>query len=361
MITRSLLMVFGSTVPLAAATAQLDSISLSGSDADGYFAVVGLNQEAGVSLAGISRVETSPKFFDYPAYVNPQIPNNIYIMYVTPYRFGLSYPDPLHPVSLGVFESVGPLRPASEAGQDGVTFIEAVSEDDGLIASEGSIFDGERRRDFSASTPGTIEFDTSLVTGVGTEVVVPDDITLTLDGSEFRAINRTQLSPADAPPFGIDGRSNRNEAASTVDVTARTLAGNGLTFQGGLLTSIDLEAEVDVRGAGFALGANALIDVDLFFEGNRFRYDGDEQVSSFFASNVRLILNRTGPIDSVGSYVVPGACAADFNGDQLANGADVQQVVDAITISGADYTGDGEADFTDVLAFLVIAEAGCTQ
>ena len=108
------------------ATAQsTQTISLSGSDGDGYLATVGLNQEGNQTLDNISRDPMDAKFFDYPAYVNPNIPENIFIMYVEPYRFGLTYPDPLHPSGPGVFQPVGPLRPASEASLPGVTFIEA--------------------------------------------------------------------------------------------------------------------------------------------------------------------------------------------------------------------------------------------
>ncbi|MEM1166178.1 MAG: hypothetical protein AAGI30_07790 [Planctomycetota bacterium] len=336
--------------------AENASIPLTGDDADGYFAVVGLNQEGNQTLAGISRDPCDVKFFDYPAYVNPNNPNNIYIMYVQPYRFGLEYPMELHPVSFGEFVEVGELRPASEAANEGVTFIEAVSEDD------GSIVDGEQRRDFSDFNTGAIEFDTSMLTGVGTEVIAPEDITLILDGTEFNATNRKELLVGpDRPPFGINGRSNRNEAFYELDIAATNLAGEGLIFQGGLLTSIDIQADAMVGAAGGALGASADLQAGLTFLCDRFAYDADDQVSSFFASNVRLILNREGTIDAVGSYVVPGTCAADFNGDDAVDAADVNQVVDAIELLGVEYNCDAFSDAFDVARYLTFVALGCVN
>jgi len=272
---------------------------LSGSDADGYFAVVGLNQEGNTALTDIIRDPNDPKFFDYPAYVNPNNTNNIYIMYVEPYMFGLAYPDPLHPTGPGTFASVGTIQPASQAGQPGVTFIEAVSEDS----------------DFSLFDIGSITFDTSLVTGSGTEVVDPTQIAFGLDGTDFQSTNRTQLNAADAGPFGPDGRSNRNEAANTVLLTTGNLTGTGLTFTDGLLTSIDLDADVTVTAAPpNTTTPNPLssfaVTGSLTFADDSFVFDVDGQDSSFVANDVRLLLNRSGTIDAVGSYMIPEPTSA---------------------------------------------------
>jgi len=326
---------------------QVVSVPLSGNDAEGYLATVGLNQEGNQTLAGISRDPADPKFFDYPAYINPSIPANVYIMYVEPYKFGLDYPDPLHPSGFDVFQPVGELRPASEAGQPGVTFIDGVSED----------------ADFASTSIGAIEFDSTLVTGAGTETVAPQDIIIAFDGTEFQSTNRTEIIVgADFPPFGPEGRSNRNEAANVVTIDVSSLSGTGLTFQGGLLTSIDItgEASVNVVGAAFAgsaFGFDAVGTIE--FTGDRFAFDIDGQDSVPFASDVRLVLNRRGTIDAVGAFAVPGTCPADFNGDGSATSEDVLAVVSGVDAGTLDYDASGQTDFFDILAFLRVFDNGC--
>ena len=71
-----------SSWPLVAAgiaLASVEQFSLSGSDADGYLATIGLNQEGNQTLQGIDRDPANAKLFDYPAYVNPSVPSNIFI------------------------------------------------------------------------------------------------------------------------------------------------------------------------------------------------------------------------------------------------------------------------------------------
>ncbi|MEM7563139.1 MAG: VPLPA-CTERM sorting domain-containing protein [Pseudomonadota bacterium] len=282
-------LVIGMVLPGSAIAA---SVSLSGNNADGYLAVVGVNQEFGIDLSDISRDINDPKYFDYPIYVNPSIPTNAYIMVVEPYRFGLSFPDPLHPIGPGSFLSVGNLQPASacdgfaSCADAGVTFIEGVTED----------------IDFSNTDIGTITYDEADVSATGTSIIGVGDFSLNLDGTEFQATNRTELNAGDVPPFGPDGRSNRNESANIVNITASNLTGTGLTFEDGVLQSIDFVADVDlaVLAAAFpfpSLGLNAT--GTLVFAGNHFAFDVEGQDSNAFASNVRLLLNREGTITSV--------------------------------------------------------------
>lgn len=335
------------TVLSCTALGQTVSVSLSGEEAEGYFATIGLNQEGNQTLAGISRNPADPKFFDYPAYINPLIPTNVYIMYVEPYRFGLPYPDPLHPVGFNAFEPVGTLRPAAEAGQPGVTFIEGVTED----------------TDFTQTNIGALEFDASLVNGAGTEVVAPGNLTFVLDGAEFQSTNRTEIIPgADVPPFGPEGRSNRNEAANTVTISIANLTGTGLTFRGGLLTSIDISGDASVSSVNAAVaGSNLAFDATGMFEitGRRFAFDIDGQDSTPFASDVRVILNRAGSISAVGAWVAPGACPADFNGDGTPDETDVAEVLALIDAGSFDYDASGHTDFFDALAFLRVYDGGC--
>jgi hypothetical protein len=136
------------------------SVSLSGGNAEGYFAIVGVNQDAG-TLDAINRDPDDRKFLDYPAYVNPNDPSKIYLMSVEPYRFGLSYPDPWHPTGPGTFASVGTLQPA---GTPGASFIDGVTED----------------ADFHDFDIGTISYPDELVSGSGTEILGVSELTLIL-------------------------------------------------------------------------------------------------------------------------------------------------------------------------------------
>ncbi|MEM1330934.1 MAG: hypothetical protein AAGG07_10265 [Planctomycetota bacterium] len=324
---------------------------MSGSDADGYFATVGFNQEANTALDDIIRNPAGPKFFDYPAYVNPNIPGNIWIMYVEPYRFGLEYPDPLHPTGPGSFASVGELRPADEAGLPGVTFIEGVTED----------------ADFAEFDVGLIRFEAALVSGVGIEIVPTSEIDLVFDGTEFNSINRQLISPeGDVGPFGPEGRSNRNEAANTVTIEAIEIRTNpdtvldGLVFEDGRLVSADFIADVRVESVGaafvgFPFSADGLFTVS----DGRVAFDVDDQSSLPFARDVRLLLTREGTADAVGSYFIPGMCAADFDLNGFVEAADVILVVEGVESGAVDYNGDGVSDFFDVVDFLRDFEERC--
>lgn len=327
------------------------SINLSGTGAEGYFAVVGLNQEAGTTLDSISRDPGDAKFFDYPAYVNPDIPGNIYIMYVEPYQFGLAYPNPLHPDGPSSFDPVGGTPVLDEnnqvvatiplpAGTPGATFIEGVTED----------------ADFADFDIGSITYDDSLLTGVGTEIIGIDDITLTLDGSDFQSQNRTKLNQADtgfdpSDPIGTvnpEGRSNRNEASNVVTITPSNFSGTGLTFEHGILRSIDLTADVAVNstpGATEQTTPNPVLGFDasgtLTFSGFDFAFDVDGLDSTLFASNVRVLLNRSGTLPIPGDF--------DFDGDVDADDIDLLAAASPDTVppgnSIFDLTGDDIIDF----------------
>ncbi|MEM9083986.1 MAG: hypothetical protein AAGB34_10360, partial [Planctomycetota bacterium] len=271
---------------------------------------------------------------------------NIWIMYVEPYRFGLSYPDPLHPTGEDTFIAVGELRPANEAGNEGVTFIEATAED----------------LDFSEFNIGTIEFDASTLAGSGLETVPVTEISLTLDGTEFKSTNRTEIiAGADFPPFGPGGRSNRNEAANRVDLSADGFDGTGLTFVDGILTSIDFEADATINTGGTAFPPNFGFEVTgtLTFSGASFAFDIDGTDSALFAQNVRIVLNRTGTIDAVGTFSILDGCPADFNNSGAVDAADLIDFVDAMAIHDADFNQDGMTDFFDLADFLAAVEEGC--
>ena len=216
--------------------------------------------------------------------MNPANTANTYVFSVEPYRFGLAYPDPLHPTGPAAFAPV--------------SVVEAVTED----------------ADFSDFEIGGFAFDDAGLTGVGTEVVGPDALTLTLDGADFTSRNR-QASGGGGVPGSSGGRSNANEFVNIVTLTPGAATGTGLTFEDGVLAAIDLVLGVGVNSTAAAAGSpNALIGFDasgtLSFSGDRFAFDVDGQDSSPFGQNVRVLLNREGTVDAVGSFVVPEPATA---------------------------------------------------
>ncbi|MEO1717520.1 MAG: GC-type dockerin domain-anchored protein [Planctomycetota bacterium] len=337
-------------IACAAAQGQnVVSFDLSGDDADGYLATVNLNQEGNQTLAGISRDPMDPKFFDYPAFINPDLPTNIWIMYVEPYKFGLTYPAELYPNAAGDLVSVGTIRPAADASLPGVTFIDGVTED----------------ADFSIFNVGSIEFDADPVATVGIDTVAPADLTITFDGTEFESVNRTEILPgADLPPFLPSGRSNRNEAANVVLITQLDTSGTGLTFTDGVLTDIDLiiNIEVEAVGAAFPPGFGLTVPGTLTIAGDQLAFDADGLDSTPFATDVRLILNRRGTIDAVGSFSVGGSvCLADVNGNGVADPGDFNAWILAFNTQGpgCDQNGNGLCEPGDFNAWILNFNAGC--
>lgn len=325
------------------------SFDLSGVDADGYLATVNLNQEGNQTLDNIDRNPGNAKFYDYPAFVNPDQPDNIYIMYVEPYRFGLDYPDPLYPDENGVLVSVAPLRPIEDAGLPDTTFIDAATED----------------ADFSIFNVGSIEFDADAVSTVGVDVVVPEDLTITLDGTEFQSTNRVELLPgADAPPFGPEGRSNRNEAANIVSITQTGASGSGLTFTDGVLTEIALTLGVDVeaRGVAFPAGFGLVASGTMTITGDQLEFHVDD-LSELpgIASDVRLILNRRGTVDAVNVFsLAPAECPCDVNNDTRCSDSDFFAWVTAFVADprtpeqedACDVNRDGNCSDSDFFAWV---------
>ncbi|MEM6332170.1 MAG: PEP-CTERM sorting domain-containing protein [Planctomycetota bacterium] len=343
--------------------AALTSIPLAGTGADGYFAVVNVNQEAAIGgTTGLDPIDNTPvgisddpadaKFFDYPAYINPLNPNAIYIMYVEPYRFGLDYPDPLFPTSpVPTFTGVGNLQQRNPDGTApaGATFVDAFTED----------------ADFADFDLGSIDYDDSSLTGIGTEFIAAQDLTLTLDGSEFESQNRTKLNPADAgfgptDPIGTvnpEGRSNRNEAANSVNLTATDLTGTGLTFTDGVLSSIDFVADIDLNVSGAGLTGGGIATGTLTFTGLDFAFDVDSVGSTAFASNVRVLLNRSGTVP------VP-ALPGDFDNDGDVDADDIDLLLTEINGSADpafDLTGDGITnadDLTELIEVILATRPG---
>lgn len=103
----------------------------------------------------------------------------------------------------------------------------------------------ETDADFADFNLGTIEYDETLITGTGTEVISPDELTINIDTSEFDPMTSE--------------RNINNEFSWTYGITLSNVQGNGLTFIEGQVSSIDLVADVTV---------------DVFFLGNEsFKFD----------------------------------------------------------------------------------------
>ncbi len=291
------------------------SVAIRGENGAGYFAVAGLNPEPGPLPIDDP---TSAKFMDYPYYTSPENSALVVLLSVEPYRFGLEFPDPLHPLGPGSFASV----------------------------SVNQAFTADA--DFGQFDLGAIEYDSTGLTRIGTETIAPSQLTLQLDGTDFRSLNR---DPSFQNGLGADpsGRSNNNEFFNDVTLAATNLSGTGFTFTEGYLTSIDFSADVTVAvdyAASQLIGPDFTVVGTLTFTGNSFAFDVDSQASNFFATDIRFILNRAG------SFELP--TLGDADGDTDVDGADFlawQRGFQQLNpdLSGGDFDQDNDVDQIDLV------------
>jgi hypothetical protein len=294
---RSILVISVALLALALINpAAAGTLSLAGNTAEGYFAFVGINTEGDTEASEVISDPNDPKYFNYPKFVHPDSPGlvdpaktDIAIMYVEPYMFGLNYPDPLYPTAVGTFVSVG--------------VVEAFTED----------------ADFHDFEIGSISWDDNLVNTTGRTILAPGQFDLTLDGTDFSPRNHTKIHPtADGgfdpgepiypdPGYGLnpEGRSNRNEAHGDVTLTASNLSGIGLTFEEGVLASLDFTADVVVVYDMEAFPNFPAVDTNfsatgtVTFSGADFAFDVDAQDGDHPYENGaknRIILNREGTL-----------------------------------------------------------------
>jgi hypothetical protein len=275
------LLVAGAILTAPGAT-DAEVISLSGSGATGFLSLSNVNNES------VEPNTPGGKDFDYPYYYDPA--QDLWVVIVAePLSAGSTYAEEL----------------------DGFTVLNKTVTD----------------TDFGITDIGAISYDATDVAATGTTVLAPGQFTLQLDATGF--------SPLGTP------RNVNNEFAWDYTIEASNLVGPGLAFRDGVLTSIDLVADVTVfvnflgnPNPPFRFSPGYFEAGGLTFSGNRFAFDVDvtQDVQSVLGSlsDTRLVLNRSGTIAAVvpepstsvlialGAAVLVPACRRVGRGDRVA-------------------------------------------
>ncbi|MEM9883548.1 MAG: PEP-CTERM sorting domain-containing protein [Planctomycetota bacterium] len=261
--------IIATTCLFTSSLAASQSISLSGNDHTGYLSLSGVNNEGVEPESGLpgSKNLGMPFFFD-----TNQGTAGLwnYIVAV-----------PLSGDSVYAEEST----PGVTAGGKGINHAQ-----------------------FSSTTFGSIDYDNSSLTGIGTETISLNTSNVNLDLAAFGPLNQV---------YGATNPNNEFAWDYVIETQAISSSGLELTFTGGQLTSIDggLDVGIAVRFLGndalkflelnapTSPGPVATYDGSLDFVGDQFVFDVDitQDVSSALGdlANTRLVFNRSGSISAV--------------------------------------------------------------
>jgi len=140
---------------------------------------------------------------------------------------------------------------------------------------------------------GNLEWDDASLTGSGIETIAAASLTLSLDLTDF------------SPMFGTHNINNEFFWDYRGDVS--NLGGTGLTFQDGVLTSVDFTADVDVfprfagnDGAAFVTPYSG----NVTFSGDSFQFNVDEILANN-SSILGNIENSHLVFDAAGTFAIP--------------------------------------------------------
>ena len=152
--------------------------------------------------------------------------------------------------------------------------------------------------DFAEFSLGSISYDQSLITGEGSENISVSDLELDIVAPEL-------------DPFTSERNIRfRNEFAWSYSIIAKNIKGEGLTFSEGLLTSIDISADLVVDVLLFAQMSNKFVfdtasgsleqEQSLIIDDAniRFQFDQTADAQTFLGSvtDVRVSITRAGTI-----------------------------------------------------------------
>lgn len=177
--------------------------------------------------------------------------------------------------------------------------------------------------DYSSLSAGTITYDDSVLTGVGTEYIAAGDLALNFNNAGFSPF----FSPYNT------GGGNGNFQVATI-LKASDVTGTGLTFTDGVLSSIDLDANLQIiaqlwsPAQGQAHANLPTVDDIVEFppfvtarpfegsfsiSGNTYTFDVNGQGGvTFIVDDSRyatIAFNRTGTIDAVVAVPEPSTYA----------------------------------------------------
>jgi len=244
-----------------AGTAHAASISLSGTDGSGY-------------LAWTAKSWLTPPTTSYPYYWDENL---------------------VHSGGTGAYRTIA----ANPLSASSIYPMENETDSNGNlhVVENKTVTDA----DFNIFNLGTIDYDDSGLTSTGVEVIGVSALTLTLSSDEFDSWSSPHNDAA-APSIG--------NYAFGYELTASGFTGTGLTFTNGVLTSIDLQADMNVEArftdGGFlnfvlSPGYNQLASFNI--SGNQIWYDFDQngpiQASALGPIDARMIINRGGTLDTV--------------------------------------------------------------
>lgn len=170
--------------------------------------------------------------------------------------------------------------------------------------------------DYATFSAGTIEFDDSALTGSGTETISAGTLGFTFNDAGFSPLGSSYNSG-----------SGYGNAGWSYTITASNVSGTGLTFTDGVLSSIDLTADISVTVlfAGMLPFTNTY-DGQLTISGDQYAFDLDvtqDNVEPFFVgavSDTRMVFNRAGSIAAVTAVPEPSTYALMAAGLALVGG-----------------------------------------
>lgn len=172
--------------------------------------------------------------------------------------------------------------------------------------------------DFATISAGAIQYDASLITGVGIETLGLTQFTLDLNTLSYqnpmtaplqwKGGTAGMISPFSPLPSQYNAGSGSGNFGWSYVITPSNFAGSGLTFTDGTLTSIDFTADLSVQ-VRFLNSTNALFwlanpyngSVEFSGNGYEFALDVTQDNSSALGplTGTRMVFDRSGTIAAV--------------------------------------------------------------